>query len=106
MTEIIRSCSMCDKKSHQDNLIVCVICSGCLKNSNWISVKDRLPEINGSVLTASYSSDKDKYLIELVLFDDGYFYSIYDAEEMTNDSHWEITHWMPLPEPPIKFDEI
>lgn len=68
----------------------------------WISVKDRLPKIKDRFLIASYSFDKDKYHIELVLFECGFFYSIEDGEEITNDSHWEITHWMPLPEPPDK----
>ena len=56
----------------------------------WISVKDRLPEIDDSVIVAFDNGDVD--------------HDWFDTEF----KHWarlrydtrNITHWMPLPKPP------
>lgn len=57
--------------------------------SEWISVKDRLPEEGKNVLCLDSS---DNYYsvgwIEDGLWEDGEFVGI------------DFTHWMPLPEPP------
>jgi len=58
-----------------------------LQKSKWVSVKDKLPEPGGRYLCA---------------FDDG---SIATASSTGGDwalwaSSVDITHWMPLPEPP------
>ncbi len=55
--------------------------------SEWISVKDRLPEENGYVL--AYSSSDDLVIIVL----------------KSKFQSFEITHWMPLPEPPEEESE-
>lgn len=56
--------------------------------SEWISVRDRLPEENGDYLVA---------------LDDGYigvtWYSADEGFDLWADAG-EVTHWMPLPEPP------
>ena len=61
--------------------------------SGWISVKERLPEKDTSVLF----SDKESVFLGFLLSDMGHdpFWSSYDYLENHN-----ITHWMPLPEPP------
>ena len=79
---------------------------------NWISVKNRLPELHEIVLVTgkylhcarSYMYDKnkfkrdnartrqDKYPVEIV-WNEGCCCDVWD-------SGWEITHWMPLPEEP------
>ena len=58
--------------------------------SEWISVSERLPEVdgivlasNGSDVSACFFKQYDKFFRHL----DDYFY-------------WKPTHWMPLPEPP------
>jgi len=57
----------------------------------WISVKDRLPEdckiviIAGGVGYYSFAAYK--------------WYTIIHTE-MPAPIQWEVTHWMPLPEPP------
>ena len=61
--------------------------------NEWISVKDRLPEKTGS----------------LIVFCDGisdcgyYFHDTkdFDADGMADGGNEIVTHWMPLPEPPI-----
>lgn len=60
--------------------------------SEWISVKDRLPEENGRYLCIW--EDCDKKNIDCVNFRDGFF----PWEELLGERL--ITHWMPLPEPP------
>ena len=56
----------------------------------WISVKDRLPEDGVRVLTAC-----DDGLIRLGISKGG-FHSVVNREHRFSD----VTHWMPLPEPP------
>ncbi len=64
--------------------------------SEWISVKDRLPET------------EDMYLCYLATGKVTEFYL--NANEMSGDRKWgygidqEATHWMPLPEPPKEQD--
>jgi len=63
-----------------------------LKANNWISVKDRLPKC-----------DKYGEAYVLVCMDDEFIatttYIKKDGFELWADSG-EVTHWMPLPEPP------
>jgi hypothetical protein len=55
----------------------------------WISVKDSLPDIGKDVLTY----DGEYILVEYLLLDEDIFtWSCSDFDD--------ITHWMPLPEPP------
>jgi len=72
--------------------------------SEWISVKERLPESpeKGSlpVIIASYSSMRKIYHIGYVEFQKNYFYDRYNEKIVIDDPYWQITHWMPLPEPP------
>ena len=64
---------------------------------NWISVKDRLPEDERTVLVYYNFGDKCK-----ISFYETLAYYAFDPEP-----HWQhegtglkVTHWMPLPEPP------
>ena len=69
--------------------------------SDWISIDDRLPNENGTYqvrcihwrfgTVGSKSVKREK-------FTDGEFAMSY-AEEV-GEEYREITHWMPLPEPP------
>ena len=62
--------------------------------SEWISVKDRLPEIGLRVLTL----DKWGHIHDrsLYRFNCGFLSFRPDGLEPGKD----VTHWMPLPEPP------
>ena len=62
---------------------------------NWISVKDRLPDVGKEVLT--YGSDgikADSYAFQSTISDKPVF------EGDHNEYNYGVTHWMPLPEPP------
>lgn len=62
---------------------------------NWISVKERLPKENvfvliyikppGQIVVGSRGGNDDWYA---------------DAEFKSENVRGEVTHWMPLPEPP------
>ena len=67
--------------------------------SEWISVKDRLPEESGRYLVADFK----RYYFEVLHFskDHGVFnaYDSFSPEE-SNANHIKVPYWMPLPEPP------
>jgi len=61
-----------------------------MNSMEWISVKDRLPSDEQDVIVTD-----GKNVLQT-------FYAIYDSGISWGTSRWvgEITHWMPLPEPP------
>ena len=69
---------------------------------NWISVKDRLPKESEHVIGYCRTNINPEWHVEPLLFD------IYDKKELWAylfaykgyDYAIEISHWMPLPEPP------
>lgn len=68
--------------------------------SEWVSVKDRLPETDDMVLVLA--SGKPRENITLV---DAFELAEYDPEGWSLETYPEwmdakVTHWMPLPEPP------
>lgn len=62
----------------------------------WVSVKDRLPEIGKSVLIYYPKWDGDEIQVAK-LEDDGMMFDICGE---FNIGTGVVTHWMPLPEPP------
>ena len=66
----------------------------------WISVKDRLPITNVGVLVYT---PRLKNIFEVFYKLDGKWEIFsYRGGEILND---EVTHWMPLPEPPKEDDD-
>ena len=61
----------------------------------WISVADRLPEEKGRYLTANKRFG-DKIVVFDLWFGGGFWY----VEEEDDVFDFEVTHWMPLPNPP------
>ena len=64
----------------------------------WISVKDEMPEQGQKVLVFRPYAHEKPYK------DPNYKICTYAGEDIFINSHFEheITHWMPLPEPPTK----
>lgn len=61
----------------------------------WVSVEDRLPENNDNVLVFANKTGEQ---IDVAFYDD-------ESKEWAGlNSYWitKITHWQPLPQPPIK----
>ena len=66
----------------------------------WISVKERLPEEETSVLVwAEWADDPGGYSCELAMLCDGNWYN---NGVIAGELHYKltVTHWMPLPAPP------
>ncbi len=73
----------------------------------WISVKDRLPEIEGDYLVRVLDDSISHYTFEVYGWYKGIFIYWTDGMELPvgKNTHGEnipvkVTHWMPLPEPP------
>ena len=65
----------------------------------WIPVSERLPEESGEYLVwANVRPDKDEDPVPFMIM--SYFHAFYDNQFIVKN----VTHWMPLPEPP-KEDE-
>ena len=78
--------------------------------SEWISVKDRLPNHNDSVVFADIAHG-EIYSVVAGDFHYGEFRADTCGLQASNydggaciylDSNMDVTHWMPLPEPPSK----
>ena len=54
----------------------------------WVSVKDRLPEENTTVIVAT-----DNGIVFQCLY-------AYDGWDLWDDNDVNITHWQPMPQPP------
>ena len=73
--------------------------------SEWISVKDRLPEDMGAVLVIVSGTPRKN-----ITLDGAYEFGEYDPDEGWILEMWPewkdatVTHWMPLPEPPEEND--
>jgi hypothetical protein len=69
--------------------------------SEWISVKDRLPEADGIYLVyiVANNEPKNKSIITLYYTNLSKRFVYYD-----NDNIFTVTHWCYLPEPPKESD--
>ena len=75
------------------------------KQSEWISVEERLPENYGPVLVACEGLTIGGAAPIAIGSYGGGFWSLADADGtcyLTKYMRVVVTHWMPLPEPPKK----
>lgn len=70
-----------------------------MKMTEWISVKDRLPEWREWVLVTHVGEVDRGRLIEDYGYPRGYYWDVVGYEGLI-----DVTHWMPLPKPPEKKD--
>ena len=73
----------------------------------WISVKDRLPDETGRYLAVKkrtapddFGGDRTDIVIVRFFVDDGFRMPIHIPDWINKKINEEVTHWMPLPEPP------
>jgi hypothetical protein len=72
--------------------------------SEWISVKDRLPTDFSIVLCTGFEYDdpvNDRFYL-VSRYERGFGYYDTQEEKWANNTSDYITHWMPLPEPPVE----
>lgn len=62
--------------------------------SEWISVKDRLPELGERVLCTDGHCVFEQYRVL-----PSCVYGVWDRMGLKSEMQ-DVTHWMPLPEPP------
>jgi hypothetical protein len=76
--------------------------------SEWISVKDKLPEISGERLLAygipACQSHEKIECIEFCIYNDRYTNPSFIFGEY--ECVLEATHWMPLPNPPVPYKSV
>ena len=105
LVELIRHCTSCEE-CHDEDIADHLIANG-VTIQKWISVKERLPDLE---LVEVKTDDKDVFPCLAVrkhprakngkytakVWYDGYGF----IDGISNDVTDEVTHWMPLPEPP------
>lgn len=64
------------------------------KTNEWISVKDRLPELHTKVLCCGKKGGR--FIAEMSIWGDGHLY----WTKRDGKGCSEVTHWMPLPDAP------
>lgn len=70
--------------------------------SEWISVKERLPEVSGDYLVAILDRRRKSYTRDTAYIVDGQWqvgtFDFYPVEDLGRREY--VTHWMPLPPAP------
>lgn len=65
----------------------------------WISVNEKFPDTENSILTFC-PDGQDGYKVSVSKYISGIFYAMHPDGFKIGYDEWNITHWMPLPEPP------
>lgn len=72
-----------------------------LKDQEWISVKDRLPNCNGCYLVWRPRFYQEKGMPSICYFDGtNTWHDSYGVDFTRTLASEDVSHWMPLPEPP------
>lgn len=78
-----------------DELKPCPFCGG-----GWISVEDRLPPVSTRVLCWDMNRGVKEICSLKPIGVKTDFPWVTDVDSPMGRTAWEVTHWMPLPEPP------
>lgn len=71
--------------------------------TEWIKVKDKLPPekpFNSVYIVTMFSHLKHRKFVEPLHYIGGQWLTMHEEEQL--DPEYEVTHWMPLPEPPAE----
>ena len=84
----------------------CLLANG-VTVQEWISVDDRLPDETGRYLAVKkrtapddFGGDRTDIVIIRFFVDDGFRMPVHIPDWINKKINEEVTHWMPLPEPP------
>lgn len=97
---IVALCNLCASQSKDCSEAVAKYLELWAKQPRWIPVTERLPQSQGPFLTRYGFGDVSKETGQFfygVLY---YFYADVDPHWQHESAGIEVTHWMPLPEPP------
>lgn len=79
-----------------------------LESQQWISVKDKLPEVGDSYIVAGkqrFQGEPWEYFTDVAASNGSYIDGFWDTfNDWIEGQETHITHWMPLPEPPKEGD--
>lgn len=73
--------------------------------TEWISVKERLPEKSGKYLVCIGHQFDNFYITHLMTVDYSTKHKSFNASDFSeenNHAFTDVTHWMLLPEPPVE----
>lgn len=73
--------------------------------SEWISVKDRLPDNKDRYLCACFDYVTNTYWIDILWYVSGRWWGSLITMGTDKDYNDHVRYWMPLPEPPLEADD-
>ena len=91
----------------EQNFLADLLISNSVTVQEWISVKDRLPDKTGRYLVIKnriapdcFGGNRTDIVILRFFVDKGFRMPTHIPEWINKEINEEVTHWMPLPQPP------
>ena len=86
LVEVLKKCGVCN--TYAVVQLANALADNGVTVQEWISVKDRFPEENTTVIAST-----DNGIVFQCLY-------VYDGWDLWEGNEVNITHWQPLPQPP------